>query len=114
MMIKNDIIQKILHLVDQDKMSQRKIAKQLGVSRGTVQAVVHGRRTEHNPSAMKVASWVVPSGPPKRCPHCGGLVQMPCLACQLFATPQHSCNRFQISSENESYDISGNAALSIQ
>jgi len=83
-MIKNDTIRKILLLVKQGKMSQRQIAKRLGVSRGTVQAVAYGRRSEHVPAAMKtVATWVVPSGKPRRCYKCGSWVKMPCLACQL-------------------------------
>jgi len=86
-MINNDIIKKITLLVKQGTLSQRQIAKRLGVSRGTVQAVVHGRRTERIPFTMKAAaSWVVPSGQPKRCPECGSWVKMPCLACQLFVT----------------------------
>ena len=87
-MITNDIIRKIMHLIKQGKMSQREIAKRFGVSRGTVQAVAHGRRSEYIPTSMKVAAtWVVPSGKPKRCPDCGSWVKMPCLACQLLATP---------------------------
>ena len=93
-MIKNDIIRKILLHIEQGELSQRKIAKILGVSRGTVQAVVHGRRTEHHASALKTATtWIVPSGQPKRCPHCGSWVKMPCLACQLFELYQSSTRR---------------------
>jgi len=67
-MLKNDIIKRILILAKQGKLSQRQIAKRVGVSRGTVQAVVHGRRLEHLPASMKtVVTWVVPSGKPKRC-----------------------------------------------
>ena len=93
-MIKNDIIRKILYLVKQEKMSQRQIAKRLGVSRGTVQAVAHGRRSEHISSAMKaVATWIVPSGKPKRCHKCGSWVKIPCLACQL-ANFGHQASNF--------------------
>ena len=85
-MIKNEIIKQINKLIKQGELSQRQIAKNLGVSRGTVQAVAHGKRTELLPTAMKsAAKWVVPTGQPKRCTHCGGCVKMPCLACQLFA-----------------------------
>ena len=88
-MIKNDIIKKISHLIKQGGLSQRQIAKKLGVSRGTVQAVVNGKRKEHVPNAMKKTGiWVIPSGQPKRCPHCGSWVRMPCLACQLYAIQQ--------------------------
>jgi len=81
-MIDNTVIKKIQTLVQQGQMSQRKIAKLLGVSRGTVQAVAHGKRTLHrNPSANH---WIAPSGQPQRCPKCGSCVRMPCLACQLY------------------------------
>ena len=91
-MIKCEIIRKIRVLLKQDRMSQRQIAKNLGISRGTVQAVAHGRRTEHVPAVLKkrAAIWVIPSGKPKRCPHCGGCVKMPCLACQLYEMQQNS------------------------
>ena len=80
-MINNSIIQKIQTLLKQGKMSQRQIAKHIGVSRGTVQAVAKGKRTL---TIAKTVSWVAPTGLPKRCPQCGGHVRMPCLACQIF------------------------------
>jgi len=80
-MINNAAIQKIQILLKQGKMSQRQIAKHIGVSRGTVQAVARGKRTL---VTTKTVSWVVPTGQPKRCPQCGGHVRMPCLACQIL------------------------------
>jgi Predicted transcriptional regulators len=80
-MINNTVIQTIQILLKQGKMSQRQIAKHIGVSRGTVQAVAKGKRTLTVPKAV---SWVAPTGQPKRCPQCGGQVRMPCLACQIF------------------------------
>jgi predicted XRE-type DNA-binding protein len=88
-MLENATIRKILHLIEQKTMSQRQIAKRLGVSRGTVQAVAHGKRTEHTP-AVKVATWVAPTGKPKRCRICGSYAKTPCLACQLYKLPQDS------------------------
>lgn len=91
-MIKNDVIKRINQLVKRGKLSQRQIAKNVGVSRGTVHAVAKGRRLEHDPNAMKKTSiWVIPSGRPKRCPHCGSCVRMPCLACQIIAMHQPGC-----------------------
>ena len=80
-MINNIIIQKIQILLKQGKMSQRQIAKNLGVSRGTVHAVAKGKRTL---TTAKTVFWVAPTGQPKRCPQCGGHVRMPCLACQIL------------------------------
>ena len=82
-MIDNTIIQKIQILLKQGKLSQRQIAKHIGVSRGTVQAVAKGKRTL---TTDKAVAWVAPTGQPKRCPQCGGHVRMPCLACQI-----HEC-----------------------
>ena len=80
-MINNTVIQKIQILLKQGKMSQRQIAKHIGVSRGTVQAVAKGKRTL---ASNKAVSWVAPTGQPRRCPQCGGHVRMPCLACQIL------------------------------
>lgn len=90
-MIDNAIIRKIQILVKQGRMSQRQIAKHTGVSRGTVQAVANGQRTEYSHSTSKSAvTWVVPSGQPERCPQCGGRVRMPCLACQIYESGSKS------------------------
>lgn len=82
-MIKDSVIKSIEQLLRHEGLSQRQIAKLLGVSRGTVQAVAHGRRiimTKFPPQH----SFIPPKGPPNRCPNCGAYVLMPCLACQLF------------------------------
>jgi hypothetical protein len=58
-------------------LSQRQTAILLKISRGTIHAIAHGRIRDRVPRAP----------PPKpytgRCPNCGRLVRMPCLACTL-------------------------------
>ncbi|HEY4234329.1 MAG TPA: helix-turn-helix transcriptional regulator [Lacipirellulaceae bacterium] len=73
----------IERLLTEGKLSQRKIAKRLGVGRGTVAAIANGRRgiyghdeesDGHDPH--------VHLSPPERCAVCGYLVYMPCLVCR--------------------------------
>jgi len=66
--------------------SQRKIAAQIGVSRGTVGAIALGRRPDREDRRQTVpGDAAVPHGPPRRCPGCGGMVLMPCLLCRVRA-----------------------------
>ena len=85
-MIDNNTISRIYELLQCKKMSQRQIAKQLNVSRGTVQSVANGKRKAKNADANgKIPfSWGIPSGKPQRCRRCGTLAKLPCLACQLY------------------------------
>ena len=83
-MLKPQIVLKILFLLKEKKYSQRKIAKILGVSRGTVNAIAQGKKKLR--SCMTVqenSSFILPKGPPRRCLTCGAKTKMPCLACQL-------------------------------
>jgi hypothetical protein len=77
-------------LLRSGELSQRMIARQMGVSHATVNAIARGRRPDRSrrPRRDRVR-LVSPSGPPRRCSRCGALVQMPCLACLLRAI-QHS------------------------
>jgi len=65
-------------------LSQRKIAARVGVSRGTVNTIAQGRRPDY-PLQRPENGFPSPSGPPMRCPGCGGLVKMPCLLCYVRA-----------------------------
>ena len=82
-MITEERIGKIQCLLAEGKLSQRKIAKLTGVSRGTVHAVANGKRNVHprEPDEWE-AGLEPPSGPPQRCPVCGGLVFLPCRLCR--------------------------------
>jgi winged helix-turn-helix DNA-binding protein len=82
-MLTLSLVKKIERLLQDGKLSQRKIAERVGVSRGTVAAVASGRPGIHGrePSIDDHDPWVHLT-PPERCPLCGFLVYMPCLVCR--------------------------------
>ncbi len=85
-MIATAVVDEIQRLLRQGELSQRRIASRIGVSRGTVNAIALGRRTDRPAGPRREESgFIAPSGLPVRCPGCGGKVQMPCLLCYLRA-----------------------------
>lgn len=80
------LVQEIDRLLQEGKLSQRKIAARLGVSRGTVGAIASGRRGLYgkDPDADRAsnANSLAPQLPPERCQRCGAFVYMPCLICR--------------------------------
>lgn len=79
-MIAPEIVADVRRLLAEGTHSQRKIARLTGISRGTVGAIASGRRPDYN--NFDNGNLEEPSGPPKRCPGCGGKVYMPCLLCR--------------------------------
>jgi len=79
------VVLEIRHLLDEGAISQRKIARRLGVSRGTVNAIAQGKRPDGLGRRDVSDDFLPPVGPPRRCPGCGGLVLMPCLLCHVRA-----------------------------
>jgi hypothetical protein len=88
-MIAACVVKEIQDMLRAGTLSQRKIARRMGVSRGTVTAIALGRRCDR-PARKRTEEFDFPSGPPLRCPGCGGLVQMPCLLCRLRAMRQRA------------------------
>ena len=85
-MIAPEVVDQIKRLLDEGNLSQRRIARQVGVSRGTVHAIARGKRTDSRPRKREQDDdFMLPRGPWDRCPTCGGMVQMPCLACRVRA-----------------------------
>lgn len=85
-MIPAGVVEEVRRLLAQGRLSQRQIAKRTGVSRGTVAAIASGRRHtsgSRTPLPPEAPPGGYPRGKPVRCPGCGALVQMPCLACWL-------------------------------
>lgn len=80
-MIAQTLVDDVRRLLGEGRLSQRKIAARTGVSRGTVGAIAAGRRPDY--AARRLEQFDSPSGPPVRCPGCGGRVRMPCLLCRL-------------------------------
>jgi transcriptional regulator with XRE-family HTH domain len=70
-------------LLEEGKLSQRKIAKLLGVSRATVSAIAAGKRPDYEARRRERADEYEPLGPIERCPGCGGRVYTPCHLCRV-------------------------------
>jgi len=85
-MIPFRVADEIERLLEEGSLSQRKIARKVGVSRGTVNAIAQGTRPASRARRERQEDdFVTPGGPPVRCPICGGMVHMPCLACRVRA-----------------------------
>jgi IS30 family transposase len=83
-MIAATVIDEIYRMLAERRLSQRKIAERLGVSRGTVNAVARGRRQNYRVHRQpRESGFQPPSGRYTRCPSCGGMVQKPCLLCYV-------------------------------
>lgn len=86
-------VDQIKRLLREGTLSQRRIARRVGVSRGTVNAIARGRRPDDHARREREDRSVVPSGPVRRCRTCGGMVQMPCLACRVRSIKQGRLRR---------------------
>ena len=82
------IVAEIRRLLGEGRLSQRAIARHLGVSRGIVHAIANGKRRERVAPGRLPPRLLVDEGPWERCPGCGGIVQMPCLLCRMRAMRQ--------------------------
>ncbi|MBN1908694.1 MAG: helix-turn-helix domain-containing protein [Pirellulales bacterium] len=81
-------IDEIRRLLAEGRLSQRKIAKLLGVSRDTVSSVACGRRKEwREPDVPPPYEGAVstPVCPKTRCSLCGGMIYLPCRLCCIRA-----------------------------
>jgi hypothetical protein len=88
-MIAFAVVDDIERLLRDGHLSQRKIAERLGVSRGTVNAIARGKRPDYRARKRgPEEDFVGPRGPLTRCPGCGAMVEMPCLACRVRAIQQ--------------------------
>jgi len=103
-MISQTSVQAVLSLWDQEGLPAREIAERLNLPGGKVYYILRqhygsGNARRHSESRMAASSETEPEThrefpgfgegesqrvpPPSRCPGCGVLVQMPCLACWL-------------------------------
>lgn len=70
-------------------MTQREAARRAKCCRMTIAKIASGvwfTPTQESRAANKCYERPLFSGPHKRCKTCGGLVQMPCLACKVRKT----------------------------
>ena len=71
-MISSQVADEIKQLLEEGNLSQRKIARRVGVSRGTVNAIAQGKRPDHKARRRgQEDDFLAPGGPPVRCPSCG-------------------------------------------
>lgn len=83
-MLSAQVVDEIKQLLKVGNLSQRGIARRMGVSRGSVNAIALGKRPDPQTRRREGEDGLAPpSGPHVRCATCGGMVQMPCLACRL-------------------------------
>jgi transcriptional regulator with XRE-family HTH domain len=86
-MITTTVVDEIRRMLQEGRLSQRNIARRIGVSRGTVNAIALGRRVSCAARRRCDADgFTPPAGVPVRCPGCGARVQMPCLLCYIRTT----------------------------
>jgi transcriptional regulator with XRE-family HTH domain len=81
-MLAPGLVTEVRRLLSEKKLSQRKIARLVGVSRGTIGAIAAGRRPDYAALRKPDDDAEKPSGPPERCPGCGGMVYLPCRLCR--------------------------------
>jgi len=72
------LVKEVRRLLDEGRVSQRQIARDLGISRGTVNSLATGRRGDYGREPTEAD----PLGPTERCPTCGMLVRIPCVYCR--------------------------------
>lgn len=80
-MIAPCVVAEVRRLLEEEQLSQRKIALRTGISRGTIHAIASGKRPDY-PVHEPTPEEDEPIGPPERCPTCGGMVYMPCRLCK--------------------------------
>src|SRR6185369_2834794 len=76
-------VKEVERLLAEGRLSQRKIARLLRVSRSTVSAIAAGRRPDYEARLAARASEFEPLGPIERCSGCGGMVYTPCRLCRV-------------------------------
>jgi len=81
-MLPLSVVQEIERHLREGRLSQRKIAARLGVSRATVGDIASGRRGSHGRESDLLQMDDPGQLPPQRCSACGYLVFLPCVICQ--------------------------------
>jgi hypothetical protein len=74
-------VDEVRRLLARGILSQRKIARNLKISRGTVDAIASGKRPDY--PAPEIEEDIDCRLPPVRCRNCGGMVHGPCRLCRV-------------------------------
>jgi len=80
-MLSPHLMTEVRRLLAQGNLSQRQIARAVGVNRKTVADVAAWKRPQYAARA-EPEDAPEPAGPPVRCPGCGGKVYLPCQLCR--------------------------------
>ena len=95
-MIAAAIAFEIRRLLDEGRLSKRRIAEMLKVSRTTVSAIANRHRGLHGQEPTSERRPGIEFKPiPTRCPHCGGMVYAPCLLCEARAFRRRAAEEWQ-------------------
>src|SRR6185295_17430531 len=83
-MIEDAKVKEAERLLAEGKLSQRAIARQVGISRASISAIANGTRPDYDELRRQRASALDPlAGPLSRCSGCGGMVYTPCQTCKI-------------------------------
>ena len=80
-MLRHATVMEIKRLLDEGELSQRKIARQVGVSRATVGDIASGKRALFGRDDSTAGDEECLPQEFARCPSCGARVLLPCVAC---------------------------------
>ncbi|MEQ8209539.1 MAG: helix-turn-helix domain-containing protein [Lacipirellulaceae bacterium] len=96
-MLSREIVLEVKRLLDEGGLSQRRIAKLLKVSRGTVGAIASNKRGLHGREELPYVSLQLFAKLPSRCKKCGGYVYAPCLLCRAreYRRREEKIRRFE-------------------
>jgi hypothetical protein len=91
-MLSQQVIDEARRLLFEGQMSQRQIAEQLHISRGTVNALSLGQRGAYGRETATAQPMPIRIA---RCRGCGGLVYLPCILCRTrrFIEERQRANR---------------------
>ncbi len=89
-------VKEVERMLAEGRLSQRKIAKAIGVSRGVVSDIAHGKRPDYEERMRARGDEYEPLGPIERCRGCGGRVYMPCRLCRVRALKAHDDQRLRV------------------
>jgi hypothetical protein len=79
-------VMEVERLLADNRWSQRKIAKMVGISRAVVGSIAAGTRPDYEARRLsRVEDDAEPLGPVERCHGCGARVYMPCRLCKVRA-----------------------------
>lgn len=81
-MLARSVVETIDRMLKEGKLSNRRIAEQVGVSRTTVDAIARGGRGLFGHGRDPDSDECDMIEPSVRCPQCGFRVHLPCLVCR--------------------------------